>query len=114
MPMTAEGIATIVFNGEIYNYLELRDELIAHGHRFTSDSDTEVLLRAYLEWGVDCLPRLNGMWAFVIWDERDGSSFIARDRFGVKPLYFTRASDCTLFASEPKFITSLYPGPHAR
>jgi asparagine synthase (glutamine-hydrolysing) len=113
MPMTAEGIATIVFNGEIYNYLELRDELIAHGHRFASDSDTEVLLRAYLEWGVDCLPRLNGMWAFVIWDERDGSSFIARDRVGVKPLYFTRAPGCTIVASEPKFILAVYPATRA-
>jgi asparagine synthase (glutamine-hydrolysing) len=113
MPMTAEGIATIVFNGEIYNYVELRDELMAHGHRFTSESDTEVLLRAYLEWGVECLPRLNGMWAFVIWDARDGSSFIARDRFGVKPLYFTRASDATIFASEPKFILAVLPATRA-
>ena len=87
MPMTAEGAVSIVFNGEIYNYVELRDALSARGHRFASGSDTEVLLRAYLEWGAGCLERLNGMWAFLIWDGRDDSCFVARDRFGVKPLY---------------------------
>lgn len=113
MPMQVEGLVSIVFNGEIYNYVEIRDELIAHGHRFASESDTEVLLRAYLQWGPDCLPRLNGMWAFVISDRRDGSTFIARDRFGVKPLYYAQSSGCTLFASEPKFILAVWPTTRA-
>jgi asparagine synthase (glutamine-hydrolysing) len=101
---TADGGVTLVFNGEIYNYRELREELRQRGHLFRSSGDTEVLLHAYLEWGAECLPRLNGMWAFLIWDEKRGVLFGSRDRFGIKPLYRHRAADCWLFGSEIKSI----------
>ena len=109
---TADGALTIVFNGEIYNYRELRQELQALGHAFRSTGDTEVLLHAYSEWGADCLPRLNGMWAFVIHDKRRGTLFGSRDRFGIKPLYHHRGRGHLLFASEIKAIraSGLYRG----
>src|SRR6266702_2644583 len=104
-PMASEdGEFVIVFNGEIYNYVELRDELRAAGFCFRSTSDTEVLLAAYRHWGPECLTRLNGMWAFVIHDRRNGVLFGARDRFGVKPLFVHQGKDCWLFASEIKAI----------
>ena len=104
-PMVSEdGQFVIVFNGEIYNYLELRDELRAAGFCFRSTSDTEVLLAAYRQWGPGCLTRLNGMWAFVIHDRRRSVLFGARDRFGVKPLFLHRGKDSWLFASEIKAI----------
>ena len=104
-PMSdAEGRAVIVFNGEIYNYRELRTQLAAAGARFRSQSDTEVLLQAYLHWGDGCLERLNGMFAFAIWDARRRRVLIARDRLGIKPVYVARVSrpdgDAVLFASE--------------
>lgn len=94
----------IVFNGEIYNYIELREELIGCGHVFRTQGDTEVLLHAYLQWGKDCLRRLNGMWAFLIHDRRRRIVFGARDRFGVKPLYYFKTTRQILFASEIKGI----------
>ncbi len=81
---------TLVYNGEIYNYVELRQELEAHGHRFASTGDSEVLLRAYIEWGEEALPKLNGMFAFAVRDPRIRSVLLARDRFGEKPLYLCR------------------------
>lgn len=102
--VSADGQSVIVFNGEIYNYLELRDELRGAGFCFRSTSDTEVLLAAYRHWGPECLTRLNGMWAFVIHDRRRGVLFGARDRFGVKPLFLHRSEDAWLFASEIKAI----------
>lgn len=99
----------ITFNGEIYNYLELRAELIALGHDFVSESDTEVLLRAYLEWGPELLPRLNGMWAFLIWDPRQRRAFFARDRLGVKPFYYSSQDGGLSVASEPKALLVLHP-----
>jgi asparagine synthase (glutamine-hydrolysing) len=102
------GVA-ITFNGEIYNYLELRDELIALGHVFRSQSDTEVLLRAYLEWGLDFLPHLNGMWALVLWDPRVRRAVLARDRLGVKPFYYSARSGRVSVASEPKALLVLDP-----
>jgi asparagine synthase (glutamine-hydrolysing) len=99
-----DGTLALVFNGEIYNYLELRRELQALGHTFRSTGDTEVLLHAYTQWGRDCLPRLNGMWAFLLHDRRRGVLFGSRDRFGVKPLYRHRGRDAVLFASEIKAI----------
>ena len=104
-PMCSEdGQLVIVFNGEIYNYIELRDELQAAGYHFRSTSDTEVLLAAYRQWGPNCLAKLNGMWAFVIHERRRGVLFGARDRFGVKPLFVHRGKDCWLLASEVKAI----------
>jgi asparagine synthase (glutamine-hydrolysing) len=94
----------IVYNGEVYNYRELRRELQAKGHEFRSDSDTEVILASYQEWGEECLHRFNGMWAFGIWDMRDRSLFLARDRFGVKPLFYTQSGGSFAFASEIKAL----------
>src|SRR3954467_14529737 len=85
-PMTVDGI-TVAFNGEIYNYIELRDELIRAGHTFRTTSDTEVLLRMYLHYGTDAIARLNGMFAFVLYDSRHDQVVAARDHFGIKPLY---------------------------
>ena len=106
-PMISDdGQLILVFNGEIYNYVELRSELKALGHEFRSTGDTEVLLHSYREWGRECLGKFNGMWAFVIYDLRRGILFGSRDRFGVKPLYRYRGNDCVLFASEIKAILS--------
>jgi asparagine synthase (glutamine-hydrolysing) len=99
-----DGRYVLVFNGEIYNYVELRHELRALGHTFISSGDSEVLLRAYMQWGRACLPRLNGMWAFLVYDTRRGVVFGARDRFGVKPLFRCRTPGAILFASEIKAI----------
>jgi asparagine synthase (glutamine-hydrolysing) len=99
----------ITFNGEIYNFLELRTELEAKGHAFASDSDTEVILAAYAEWGVDCLLKFNGMWAFAIWDNQERTLWLARDRFGVKPLFYLRQPGRFAFASEIKAFLAL-PG----
>jgi asparagine synthase (glutamine-hydrolysing) len=104
-PMESDdGQYVIVFNGEIYNYLELRAELRARGYRFRSSGDTEVLLNAYREWGAGCLDKLNGMWAFLVHDRRRQRVFGARDRFGVKPLYVHRGDDVVVLASEIKAI----------
>lgn len=93
-------------NSEIYNFKELRSELDAKGYRFHSNSDTEVLLKAYEEWGVDCLEKLRGMFAFGIWDSRKNILFLARDRLGVKPLYYFSSPDCFLFASEVRALAA--------
>jgi asparagine synthase (glutamine-hydrolysing) len=90
----------IVFNGEIYNFIELKDELIALGYNFNTHTDTEVLLASYKEWGEDCLHRFNGMWAFMIYDRQTKKVFAARDRYGVKPFYYTRTNDFFAFCSE--------------
>jgi asparagine synthase (glutamine-hydrolysing) len=108
-PMRAPGQGTgedvvLTFSGEIYNFAELRGELTARGHEFRTRSDTEVLLHSYLEWGAECVRRLNGMFAFGIWDERRQELLLARDRLGVKPLYYARRPDGVLFGSEPKAV----------
>ena len=104
-PMTNEnGTLWLVYNGEIYNYIELREELIGKGHTFHSQSDTEVILHSYEEWGTGCLQRFNGMWAFALWDERSQQLFCARDRFGIKPFYYTEVNGSFLFASEIKAL----------
>lgn len=104
----------ITYNGEIYNYSELRSELQERGHRFVTESDTEVILAAYAEWGADCLHRFNGMWAFVLIDCQEGRVFAARDRFGVKPLYTWVSPEGFLaLASEIKQFTAL-PGWRAQ
>lgn len=96
----------IVFNGEIYNYRELAKELSSKGYTFSSSSDTEVLLYAYIHWGEQCLQKLNGFFAFAIYDQEDKSLFVARDRMGIKPLYYYHDEDKFLFASELKSILS--------
>jgi len=101
---SADRRQVIVFNGEIYNFLELRADLEREGNRFVSGTDTEVILAAYRRYGVDCLRRFNGMFAFAIWDEEDRSLFLARDRFGVKPLLYHCQGGLFLFASEMKGI----------
>lgn len=100
----AAGLLSIVFNGEIYNFIDLRDELISRGHNFRTQSDTEVILKAYREWGTECLGRLNGMFAFAIYDARQGILFLARDRAGEKPLFYLRQSGELRFASELKAL----------
>ena len=100
------GRYVTTFNGEIYNYRELREELAGRGHHFRSDSDTEVLLAAYAEWGEACLDRFNGMFAFAVHDRREHRLFLARDRVGKKPLYVYRDEGRVVFASELKAIAA--------
>jgi asparagine synthase (glutamine-hydrolysing) len=106
-PMSADtpgGAVAIVYSGETYNFTELRAELIRRGHRFRTDSDTEVVLHAYLEWGDAAAERLNGMYAFAIWDSREDKLVMVRDRMGIKPFYYYQTPDGVLFGSEPKAI----------
>jgi asparagine synthase (glutamine-hydrolysing) len=105
MPMSyGDQNLWITYNGEVFNYRELRSELAALGHCFRSDSDTEVILAAYAEWGIDCLRHFNGMFAFAIWDSTKRRLFCARDRFGIKPFYYHWNGDLLLFASEIKSL----------
>jgi asparagine synthase (glutamine-hydrolysing) len=97
----------ITYNGEVYNFLELRHELKELGHRFQSETDTEVVVAAYAQWGEDCLLRFNGMWAFAIWDTVERKLFLARDRFGIKPLYYLQGASRFAFASELKAFLAL-------
>ena len=101
-PMQGRDGDCIVFNGEIYNFIELRQELGVE--TFQTSSDTEVILRAYEKWGETCVDKLRGMFAFAIWDEKNGSLFCARDRFGIKPFYYTTVNDRFIFASEIKTL----------
>lgn len=94
----------LVFNGEIYNFIELRKELESYEHRFRTRSDTEVIVHAYEQWGPDCVSRLNGMFAFAIWDKRKRELFLARDHLGIKPLYYVKVGHRLLFASEIKAL----------
>lgn len=115
-PMTREagdGKFVLIYNGELYNTLELRRELEALGHVFRTDCDTEVLLAAYIEWGKDCLDRLNGIFAFAVYDTARRKVFLARDRLGVKPLFYAQAGGGLVFASEIKALFS-HPGVKPR
>ncbi|HEY6445216.1 MAG TPA: asparagine synthase (glutamine-hydrolyzing) [Acidobacteriaceae bacterium] len=104
-PMSSvDGRLCITFNGEIFNFIELREELLARGHRFSTKSDTEVILNAYREFGEDCVHHFNGQWAFAIWDAHDRRLFLARDRMGIRPLYYTRRGESFFFASEVKAL----------
>ena len=100
----ADGTLHVTFNGEIFNYVELRDELIARGHRFATTSDTEVILHAYEAYGADCVEQFNGDFAFAIWDSRNKRLMLARDRMGVRPLFHTSVNGCLYFASEVKAL----------
>src|SRR3989475_1046549 len=116
-PMTTEdGRCWVTYNGEIYNHVELREELRAKGYRFRSASDTEVLLAAYQEWNESCVTRFNGMFAFAIWDRDRRRLFCARDRMGVKPFYYSWDGARFAFASEIKGLLSagLRPSPNQR
>lgn len=107
-PMSSDdGTITISYNGEIYNYLELREELRSLGHVFHTESDTEVIIRAYQAWGTACQQRLNGMWAFALWDQTRRRLLLSRDRLGEKPLHYAETDGTLLFASE---IKSLFAG----
>jgi asparagine synthase (glutamine-hydrolysing) len=105
----SSGQRAITYNGELYNYVELRQELEGLGHTFTSTGDTEVALTAYRQWGPACVERFVGMWAFAILDLTRGAVFLSRDRFGIKPLFFARAGEGLFFASEIKALLEV-PG----
>jgi asparagine synthase (glutamine-hydrolysing) len=108
MPMTTEdGRLTIVYNGEVYNHLQLRKELEHLGHSFRSNGDTETVLKLYQEYGPESVRRLNGLFSFAIWDRREEQLFLARDHFGIKPLYYCREPDRLAFASEVKALFEL-------
>jgi asparagine synthase (glutamine-hydrolysing) len=105
MPMQiGDGAYCIVFNGEIYNYKEIREQLETIGHRFRTGTDTEVILRAYQQWGEECLHLFNGMWSFALWDKTKQKLFCSRDRFGVKPFYYALSPGGFFFGSEIKQI----------
>jgi asparagine synthase (glutamine-hydrolysing) len=108
-----ESRVAITFNGEIYNYVELREELERAGHRFATQSDTEVILHAYEEYGVDCVERMNGQWAFAIWDPDRRRLFLSRDRLGIRPLHYGWAGRDFVFASEVKSLLA-HPAMEAR
>ncbi|MCH8295521.1 hypothetical protein IH992_30940 [Candidatus Poribacteria bacterium] len=104
-PMTNEtGDVIITYNGEIYNFQELRVELEALGHQFYSRTDSEVIVHAYEEWGEECVHRFNGMFAFAVWDYTQRRLFLARDRYGIKPLYYYHGNGVFIFASEIKAL----------
>ena len=104
---SADERYVLIFNGEVYNYIELREELKAKGHTFRSGTDSEVILAAYREWGEQMLHRFNGMWAFVIYDRRDKTVFAARDRYGVKPFFYCIDGQRILFGSDIRSITAV-------
>jgi asparagine synthase (glutamine-hydrolysing) len=112
-PMPYRDRYWLTYNGEIYNYLELRSELQAKGHEFHSNTDSEVILAAYAEWGTACCARFNGMWAFVIYDKSNRTLFISRDRFGVKPLYYSDTPEQFVFGSEIRQPLSMLPSVRA-
>lgn len=109
-PMSDEsGKIWITYNGEIYNYIELREELKSFGFTFNTGSDTEVIIKAYQKWGEDCFNHFNGMWAFAVWDSVSGKLILSRDRFGIKPLYYVHKNNFFAFSSEIKPLMHLIP-----
>lgn len=108
-PMTYDGKYTIVYNGEVYNYIEIKEKLRNQGYAFQTKSDAEVILAAYEHWGYDCVKRFNGMWAFAIFDRARNVVFCSRDRFGVKPFYYTEIGGRFVFASEIKQLLHFMP-----
>ena len=109
MPMWRGDDLCIVFNGEIYNYIEIRAELVGAGYVFRTGSDTEVILAAYDHWGFACVPRFNGMWSFALYDRRKQLIFCSRDRFGIKPFYYAKLRDRFVFGSEIKQLLPFLP-----
>lgn len=108
-PMSFADRHVITYNGEIYNYLEIRGELEAKGYTFHSQTDTEVILAAYDKWGEACVERFNGMWSFALYDKERQIIFCSRDRFGIKPFYYTETDEIFVFGSEIKQLLSIYP-----
>ncbi|PKN89346.1 MAG: asparagine synthase (glutamine-hydrolyzing) [Deltaproteobacteria bacterium HGW-Deltaproteobacteria-1] len=108
-PMSYNDKYVIVYNGEVYNYLEIKEELMNLGYLFHTKSDTEVILAAYDQWGFDCLKKFNGMWAFAIFDKEKNIIFCSRDRFGVKPFYYTEVNGKFIFGSEIKQLLAFLP-----
>jgi asparagine synthase (glutamine-hydrolysing) len=106
---TADGRLWLTFNGEIHNYIELRRQLQSAGVRFRTRTDTEVVLHAYATWGCDCFERFNGMWGLALWDARERRLVLSRDRFGIKPVYYSVRDDRICFASEAKAILAAFP-----
>ena len=106
-PMQYLDRYSIVHNGELYNYIEIRDQLKEKGHQFLSNSDTEVIIAAYHEWGSNCLQQFDGMFAFAIWDQHERQLFAARDRLGEKPFFFSYDAQQFVFASEIKSLWNL-------
>ena len=102
--LSPDGNHALTYNGEVYNFQELRVELESLGHQFRSRTDSEVVLHAYAQWGADCVNRFNGMFAFAVWDKTRQELFLARDRYGIKPMYYTFAGNYFIFASEQKAI----------
>lgn len=109
--VSSDGLYAISLNGEIYNFLELRETLISKGYVFYSETDTEVLLAAFQEWGIECIHKLNGMFSFALLDLKNKKCFLVRDRFGIKPLYYRIESETLYFASELKSIIALQKQP---
>lgn len=105
-PMKRDELV-ISYNGEIYNYIELRDELKSFGYHFETQTDTEVILAAYRQWGHECLKKLNGMWAFIIYDQENKEIFVSRDRYGIKPLFYYSQNDFLFLVSEIKQLTTI-------
>ncbi len=104
-PMTSDDKNLwITYNGEVYNYIEIREKLLARGYNFRSQTDTEVIIKAYQEWGENCVEKFNGMWAFAIWDRNKNKLFCSRDRFGIKPFCYFKSNNVFIFASEAKQI----------
>jgi asparagine synthase (glutamine-hydrolysing) len=103
------GRYVITFNGEIYNFLEIKKQLLSKGYQFTTDCDTEIIMAAYDAWGPKCVNEFNGMWAFAIWDTQKEILFLSRDRFGVKPMFYYKSKDCFIFASEMKALMPFLP-----
>lgn len=104
-----DGTIWAVYNGEIYNYPDVRAELTCRGHVFRSNTDTEVIVHAYEEWGCDCIHKFNGMWVFALWDKRNKKLFCSRDRFGIKPFYYFSGEEGFIFASEIKALLEISP-----
>ena len=102
-----DGNYILIFNGEIYNYIELKKDLIKKNYKFKTNSDTEVLIKSYIEYGEKCVDHFIGMWTFAIWDNKKKTLFLSRDPFGEKPLYYYLSSEGFFFGSEIKFIKSL-------
>ena len=106
-PMISENSRYVItYNGEIYNYKELKELLLMKGHKFRTQSDTEVVLNSFLEWGLDSFNLFNGMFALAVWDKEEEILYIARDRYGIKPLYFSFEDSRFIFASEIKSIAA--------